>query len=104
MSKREGGKMCARSSGLVEGRVVRLVYRYKSSGSEKIKKYLEQPRDYQELKEGNRSLGRPTHRFQDNMNTDLKGIGWNGMDQISLAQDRDGWQALVKMVVNFQTP
>jgi len=41
MSKREGGKMCARSSGLVEGRVVRLVYRYKSSGSEKIKKYLE---------------------------------------------------------------
>jgi hypothetical protein len=41
MSEKEGGTMWARSSGLVEGRVVRFVYRYKSSGSEKFKKYLE---------------------------------------------------------------
>jgi len=46
VSKKEGGTMWTRSSGLVEGRVVRLVYRYKSSGSEKIKQNLETPRDY----------------------------------------------------------
>jgi hypothetical protein len=41
MSKKEGGTMWTRSSGLVEGRVVRLICRYKYSGSKKIKKYLE---------------------------------------------------------------
>jgi len=46
VSKKEGGTMWNRSSGLAEGKVVRLVYRYKSLGSEKIKKNLEKLRDY----------------------------------------------------------
>jgi hypothetical protein len=33
---------------------------------------------------------------------DLREIGWNGMDQIDLAQDRDQWRALVNMVMNLQ--
>jgi hypothetical protein len=41
MSKKEGGTMWTRSFGLVEGKVVRLVNRYKSSGYARIKKYLE---------------------------------------------------------------
>jgi len=40
MSKKEGGTMWTRSSGLVEGRVARLVYRYKSSGSKKSRNTL----------------------------------------------------------------
>jgi hypothetical protein len=28
-------------------------------------------------------------------------IGWEGVDWIHLAQDRDQWQALVNMVINL---
>jgi hypothetical protein len=41
------------------------------------------------------------------MNTikmDLKEIGWDGMDWIDLAQDRDQWRALVKAVMNLRVP
>jgi hypothetical protein len=31
-------------------------------------------------------------------------IGWNGMDWIDLAQDRDQWMALVNTVMNLQVP
>jgi hypothetical protein len=30
--------------------------------------------------EGNRPLGRPRHRWVDNIKMDLREIGWNGMD------------------------
>jgi len=32
---------------------------------------------------------------------DLKETGWEVMDWIHLAQDRDQWQALVDMVINL---
>jgi hypothetical protein len=31
----------------------------------------------------------------------LKEIGWNSMDWIDLAQDRDQWRALVNTVMNL---
>jgi hypothetical protein len=34
----------------------------------------------------------------------LFGIGWDGMDWIDLAQDRDQWRALVNTVMNLQVP
>jgi hypothetical protein len=40
--------------------------------------------------EGKRSLGRPRHRWEDNIKMDLKEVGCGGMDWIELAQDRDG--------------
>jgi hypothetical protein len=37
--------------------------------------------------------------------TILKWIsGWNGMDWIDLAWDRDQWRALVSMIMNLQVP
>jgi hypothetical protein len=39
--------------------------------------------------EGRISLGRPRHRWFDNIKKDLREIGWGGMDWIDLAQDRD---------------
>jgi hypothetical protein len=39
--------------------------------------------------ERKRPLGRPIHRWVDNIKIDLRDIGWNVMDWIDLAQDRD---------------
>jgi hypothetical protein len=35
---------------------------------------------------------------------DLREMGWDGMDWINLAQDRDQWRAPANMVMNFQVP
>jgi hypothetical protein len=39
--------------------------------------------------EGKRPLGRPRRRWVDNIKMDLSEIGWDGMDWIDLAQDRE---------------
>jgi hypothetical protein len=54
--------------------------------------------------EGNRQLGRPRRRWVDNIKMDLTVIGWDDMDWISLAQDRDQWRALVNAVMNLLVP
>jgi hypothetical protein len=41
--------------------------------------------------EGRRPLGRPRHRWQDNIKMDLKEIGFGDVDCIHLARDRDRW-------------
>jgi hypothetical protein len=46
--------------------------------------------------EGRRPLGRPRHRWEDNIKLDLREIGFRDVDWIHLAQDRDTWWALVK--------
>jgi len=51
------------------------------------------------IPEGKRPLGRTRHRWEDNIKMYLTEIGWEGVDWIHLAQDRDQWQALVDMVV-----
>ena len=33
---------------------------------------------------------------------DLQDVSWGGMDWIDLAQDRDRWRALVKVVLNLR--
>jgi hypothetical protein len=52
--------------------------------------------------EGKTPLGRPRRRWDNIFKIDLREIGWNGMDWIDLAQDRDQWRALVNMVMNLQ--
>jgi hypothetical protein len=54
--------------------------------------------------EGNRPLGRPRRRLVDSIKMDLREIGWDGMDRIDLAQDRDQRRALVNAVMNLRVP
>jgi hypothetical protein len=51
--------------------------------------------------EGRRPLGRPRHRWEDNILMDLREIGFGDMDWIHWAQDRDRWRALVNTVMNL---
>jgi hypothetical protein len=54
--------------------------------------------------EGKRPLGRQICRWVDNIKIDLREIGWDGVDWIDLAQDRDKWKALVNTVMNLRIP
>jgi hypothetical protein len=39
-----------------------------------------------------------------NVAMDHREIGWDDMEWIDLAQDRDQWRALVNIVINFRVP
>jgi hypothetical protein len=52
--------------------------------------------------EGERPLGKPRRRWVYNIKMDLREIGWEDVDWIDLAQDRDQWRALVNMVMNLR--
>jgi hypothetical protein len=52
--------------------------------------------------EGKRPLGRPRHRWVDNIKIDLIEIGWRGIDWIDLAQDRGQWKVPVNTVMNLR--
>jgi hypothetical protein len=51
-----------------------------------------------------RPLGRPRRGWVDNIKMDLGGIGWDGMDWIELAENRDQWMSLVNTVMNLRAP
>jgi hypothetical protein len=53
---------------------------------------------------GKRPLGRPRHRWVDNIKMDILQIGWSAVDWIDLAQDRDKWRALVNAIMNLRSP
>ena len=54
--------------------------------------------------EGKSPPARPRRRWEDNIKMDLKEVGCEGMDRIELAQDREGWRALVNAVTNLRVP
>jgi hypothetical protein len=54
--------------------------------------------------EGNRPLGRPRSRWEENIKMGLREIEWGDIDWIDLAQDRDQWRALVNTVMNIRVP
>jgi hypothetical protein len=54
--------------------------------------------------EGKRPLGRPRCGSMDDIEMDLRGIRWDSMDWIHLAQDSDRWRALVNTVMNLRVP
>jgi hypothetical protein len=51
--------------------------------------------------EGRRPLGRPRHRWKDNIKMDLREIGFGDVDWIHLAWDRDTWRAFVNTLMNL---
>jgi hypothetical protein len=40
----------------------------------------------------------------DNIKMDLIEIGWDGVDWMDMAEDRDQWRPLVNTVLNLQVP
>jgi hypothetical protein len=54
--------------------------------------------------ERKRPLGRPIHRWVDNIRMDLGEVGWGDVDWIDLAKDRNRWRALVNFVLNLRVP
>ena len=53
---------------------------------------------------GERPLGRPRRRWEDNIKMDLEEVGRGCGDWMELAQDKDMWRALVSTVMNFGVP
>jgi hypothetical protein len=53
---------------------------------------------------GKRLLGMQRHMWVDNIEINLREIGWGVMDWIDLAQDRDQWRVLLNMVMNHRVP
>ena len=51
--------------------------------------------------EGKRPLGRPRHRWENNIVLDLQEVGCEGTNWIKLAQGRDRWRALVNAVMKL---
>jgi hypothetical protein len=49
-------------------------------------------------------LRRTRCRWVETIKMDIREIGWDGMDWIDLAQDRDQWRALVNTVMNLRVP
>jgi hypothetical protein len=54
--------------------------------------------------EGKRPLGRPRHRWVDNIKVDLREIGIGWANWIWLAEDRVQWQAFVNTIMNLWVP
>jgi hypothetical protein len=52
---------------------------------------------------GKRLLGRAKRRWVD-IRIDLGEVGWDDVDWIGVAQDRDRWRALVNSVLNLRVP
>jgi len=54
--------------------------------------------------EGKRPLGRPRHRWEDNIRMYLREVRFGCVDWMELAQDRDRWRGLVSAVMNLRVP
>jgi hypothetical protein len=52
--------------------------------------------------EGERPLGRPRRRWEDNIKMDPREIGIDGANWIPLAQDRVQWRGFVSTVMNLR--
>jgi hypothetical protein len=54
--------------------------------------------------ERKRPLRGPRRRWEDNIRMDLRETGWESVNWIQLAQDRDQWRAAVNTVMNLRFP
>ena len=54
--------------------------------------------------EGNRPLGRPRRRWEDNIKMHLREVGCDAGDSIVLAEDTDQWRGYVRALMNLRIP
>jgi len=54
--------------------------------------------------EEKRLVGNPRHKWKNNIEVDLKELGWWGMDWINLAVNRNKQQAVINMVMCLLVP
>ena len=54
--------------------------------------------------EGKGPLGKPRHRWEDNIKMDLREVGCHSGHWIDLAEDRDQWRAYARAVMNLRVP
>jgi hypothetical protein len=54
--------------------------------------------------EGKRRLTRLRLRWENNIKTDIKEIGWEGVQLDSVAQSRERWWAVVNTEIHLQVP
>jgi hypothetical protein len=54
--------------------------------------------------EEKRSFRRQRHRWEDNIRMELRETGWEDVEWIRLAQDRNQWRGLVNTVMNILVP
>ena len=53
---------------------------------------------------GKRPLGRPRHRWENNIRMDLEEICVSAGNLVDSAQDRNYWRALVNAALNLRVP
>ncbi|KAJ4427020.1 hypothetical protein ANN_26819 [Periplaneta americana] len=54
--------------------------------------------------EGKRPLGRPRHRWEDNITLHLREVGYDDREWINFAQDREKWRVYVRAAMNLRVP
>jgi len=54
--------------------------------------------------EGKKPLGTPRLRWENIIKMNLQDVGFECMDWIDVAQDRDRWRGLVNVVMNLRVP
>jgi hypothetical protein len=54
--------------------------------------------------EGNRPLGSPRRRWEDNIKMVIQDVGWGRVDLVAVAHDGDRWRALVNVVMCLRVP
>jgi hypothetical protein len=54
--------------------------------------------------EGKRPLARPRRRWVNNIEMNLREIGWDVIDWMDLSQDRDQRRTIVNTVMNLRVP
>jgi hypothetical protein len=51
---------------------------------------------------GNKLLGRPSHRWKDNIKIDVKQGGWEEMEWMNVVKGGDSWQVALNTVMNYK--
>ena len=87
--------------------IIRMIISRRIRWAEHVARMVERRGTYRVLvgkPEIKRPLGRPRHVWENNIKTYLQEVGCGGTDRIELAEDRNGWRALVNSVINLRVP